>query len=30
MLMVPIGAVISIGLVIGLLRPSARAHFSED
>ena len=29
-LMVPIGLVISIGLVVGLLRPSARAHFSED
>ncbi|HUF07467.1 MAG TPA: hypothetical protein VMP86_08795 [Candidatus Binatia bacterium] len=29
-LMVPIGLVISIILVVGLLRPSARAHFSED
>ena len=25
----PIGAVISIGLLVGLLRPSARAYFSE-
>lgn len=29
LLAVPIGAVISIGLVIGLLRPSTRAYFSE-
>jgi hypothetical protein len=29
LLMVPIGAVISAVLVIGLLRPAARAHFSE-
>ncbi len=28
-LMVPVGAVISIGLVIGLLRPSSRMYFSE-
>lgn len=28
-LMVPIGIAISIGLVIALLRPSARAYFSE-
>lgn len=28
-LAVPIGLVISIGLVVGLLRPAARAYFSE-
>jgi hypothetical protein len=28
-LMVPIGVLISAGLLIGLLRPSARAYFSE-
>ncbi|MGH2429887.1 MAG: hypothetical protein ACRDGV_13585 [Candidatus Limnocylindria bacterium] len=28
-LFVPVGVVISVGLVIGLLRPSARAWFSE-
>jgi hypothetical protein len=29
LLTVPIGAVISLALVIGLLRPSARSYFSE-
>lgn len=29
LLMVPLGALISLVLVIGLLRPSARAYFSE-
>ena len=29
-LFVPIGLLISAGLLIGLLRPSARAYFSED
>ncbi len=29
-LFVPIGLVISVGLIIGLLRPSSRAYFSED
>lgn len=28
-LMVPVAAILTIGLVIGLLRPSARAYFSE-
>ncbi len=28
-LLAPIGAIISIGLVIGLLRPSSRMYFSE-
>ena len=30
LLTVPIGALITIGLLIGLLRPSARAWFNED
>jgi hypothetical protein len=29
-LTVPIGLLISVGLLVGLLRPSARAYFSED
>jgi hypothetical protein len=29
-LFVPIGAVISIGLIVGLMRSPARAYFSED
>ena len=28
-LMAPIGIIITIGLIVGLLRPSSRAYFSE-
>jgi hypothetical protein len=30
LLMVPIGALVTVGLLIGLLRPGARAWFNED
>jgi hypothetical protein len=29
-LFVPVGAAITIGLIVGLLRPAARAYFSEE